>query len=105
MLKVAMLGAGFIGDFYTYSLHGQRSRDRVHVIYSRDEARGKAFAKKHGIPKWTTSMEEAVNDPEVDVVVVALPNNLHLEAVQTGCQGQKSSFLHKTAWMQCQGSK
>jgi len=50
MTKVAMLGAGFIGDFYTFSLHGQRSRDRVQIIYSRDQARGKAFAKKHGIP-------------------------------------------------------
>jgi hypothetical protein len=33
MAKVAMLGAGFIGDFYTFSLYGQRNRDRVHVIY------------------------------------------------------------------------
>lgn len=35
MAKVAMPGAGFIGDFYTYSLHGQRSRDQVRKIYSR----------------------------------------------------------------------
>ena len=54
MLKVAMLGAGFIGDFYTYSIHAQRSCDRVNVIYSRDDGRGMAFAKKHNIPKWTT---------------------------------------------------
>ena len=72
MAKVAMLGAGFIGDFYTFSINGQRNRDSVHVIYSRDEARGKAFARKHNIPKWTTSMKEAVNDPEVDVVVIGL---------------------------------
>jgi hypothetical protein len=37
MAKVAMLGAGFIGDFYSHSLHGLRSRDRVHIIYSRYE--------------------------------------------------------------------
>ncbi|MBP1665471.1 MAG: oxidoreductase domain protein, partial [Bacteroidetes bacterium] len=82
MVKIAMLGAGFIGDFYTYSLHSLRSRDQVHIIYSRDESRGKAFAKKHGIPKWTTSMKEAVSDPDVDLVVIGLPNNLHLEAVK-----------------------
>jgi len=95
MLKVAMLGAGFIGDFYTYSIHGQRSRDGVHVIYSRDDSRGKAFAQKHGIPKWTTSMEEAVNDPEVDIVVVALPNNLHLEAVELAARAKKAVFCTK----------
>ncbi len=95
MTKVAMLGAGFIGDFYTYSLHGQRSRDGVQVIYSRDEGRGKAFARKHGIPKWTTSMKEAVNDPEVDIVVVALPNNLHLEAVKLAAKAKKAVFCTK----------
>ena len=95
MAKVAMLGAGFIGDFYTYSLHGLRSRDQVHIIYSRDEGRGKAFAKKHGIPKWTTSMKEAVNDPQVDAVVIGLPNNLHLEAVKLAAAAGKAVLCTK----------
>lgn len=95
MTKVAMLGAGFIGDFYTFSLHGQRNRDRVHVIYSRDESRGKAFAKKHGIPKWTTSMKDAINDPEVEVVVIGLPNNRHLEAVLMAAEAKKAVFCTK----------
>lgn len=95
MAKVAMLGAGFIGDFYTFSLHGQRNRDRVVIIYSRDNDRGKAFAKKHGIPRWTTSMKEAVNDPEVEVVIVGLPNNLHLEAVKLAAAAKKAVFCTK----------
>ncbi|MFN8210688.1 MAG: Gfo/Idh/MocA family oxidoreductase [Bacteroidales bacterium] len=95
MAKVAMLGAGFIGDFYTHSLHGLRSRDRVEIIYSRDEARGKAFAEKHSIPKWTTSMKEAVNDPEVDLVVIGLPNNLHLEAVKLAAAAGKGILCTK----------
>ena len=95
MANVAMLGAGFIGDFYTFSIHGQRNRDRVTIIYSRDEARGKAFAKKHGIPKWTTSMKEAVNDPDVDVVMIGLPNNLHLEAVKLAAAAGKAIFCTK----------
>ena len=39
--QVAMLGTGLIGDFYTMSLHAQRSRDRVRIVYSRSEERGK----------------------------------------------------------------
>lgn len=71
MAKVAMPGAGFIGDFYTHSLHGLRSRDRVHVIYSRDDNCGKAFANKHGIPKWTTSMKDAVSDGSGNLGTIA----------------------------------
>lgn len=95
MAKIAMLGAGFIGDFYTYSLHGLRSRDQVQVIYSRDESRGKAFAKKHGIPQWTTSMKEAVNNPKVEIVVIGLPNNLHLEAVKLAAAAGKPVLCTK----------
>ena len=38
-----MLGTGLIGLFYTRTLHGQRNRDRVHVVYSRSEERAQAF--------------------------------------------------------------
>jgi predicted dehydrogenase len=95
MARIAMLGAGFIGDFYTYSLHGLRSRDQVQVIYSRDESRGKAFAKKHSIPQWTTSMKDAINNPKVEIVVIGLPNNLHLEAVKLAAAAGKAVLCTK----------
>jgi predicted dehydrogenase len=79
--RISMLGTGLIGDFYTMTLHGQRGRDRVGVVYSRTEERGKAFAERWNIPRSTTSMEEAINDPETDVVVVGLPNFLHEESI------------------------
>jgi predicted dehydrogenase len=44
--KIAMLGTGLIGMFYTMTLHGQRSRDRVHTVYSRSEERARAFAQE-----------------------------------------------------------
>ena len=79
--KVAILGSGFIGRFYAESLHGQRNRDRVTVVYARREETATQFAADFGIPVWTTDMEEAIKHPETEVVVVALPNHLHKDAV------------------------
>jgi len=79
--KISMLGTGLIGDFYTMTLHGQRGRDRVGVVYSRSDERGTAFAERWNIPRSTTSMEEAIHDPDTDVVVVGLPNFLHEESI------------------------
>ena len=79
--RIAMLGTGLIGDFYTMTLHGQRSRDRVRVVYSRSEARGTAFRERWGIDESTADLAAAINHPDTDVVVVALPNFLHEEAV------------------------
>ena len=58
--QITMLGTGLIGDFYTATLHSQRGRDRVRVVYSRSDERGRAFSERWEIPERTTSIEEAV---------------------------------------------
>lgn len=95
MTKLAMIGSGFIADFYTMSLHGQRSRDRVTVVYGRSEDKLKRFCQRWDVPKWTTSLQEAVQDPEVDAVVISLPNNLHLEAILAAAEAGKGVLCTK----------
>jgi predicted dehydrogenase len=93
--KVSMLGTGLIGDFYTMTLHGQRSRDRVGVVYSRSAERGEAFRARHGIPESTTDMKAAIEHPDTDVVIVALPNFLHEEAVTAVARAGKAVLVTK----------
>ncbi len=93
--SVAMLGTGLIGEFYTMTLHGQRSRDRVGVAYSRSDERGKAFAERWGIPASTTSLREAVEHPDTGVVVVGLPNSLHEEAIGLAADAGKAVLCTK----------
>jgi len=95
MHKITMLGTGLIGMFYTMTLHGQRGRDRVHTVYSRTEERAKQFAQDWDIPKWTTNMAEAVVDPETDVVVIGIPNNLHQKAVLMAVEAGKAVLCTK----------
>ncbi len=92
---ITMLGTGLIGDFYTMTLHGQRGRDRVRVAYSRTEGRGKAFSERWDIPEHTTDMEAAIRHPDTDVVVVALPNHLHEEAVRAVAAAGKAVLCTK----------
>lgn len=93
--KVTMLGTGLIGLFYTLTLHGQRSRDRVHVVYSRSHERANAFARDHGVPVALTDLEQAIAHPDTDTVVVGLPNDLHLEAVELATRHGKAVLCTK----------
>ncbi|MBZ0283239.1 MAG: Gfo/Idh/MocA family oxidoreductase [Anaerolineae bacterium] len=95
MHKITMLGTGLIGMFYTMVLHGLRSRDQVQVVYSRSPERAAKFAGEWNIPKWTTNMEEAINDPETDVVVIGLPNNLHEQAAVAAAKAGKAILCTK----------
>ncbi len=90
-----MLGTGLIGDFYTRTLHAQRSRDRVGVVYSRTAARAEAFTRRWDVPHGVTDMREAIEHPDTDVVVVALPNHLHEEAIAMAARAGKAVLCTK----------
>ncbi|MBL7873061.1 MAG: Gfo/Idh/MocA family oxidoreductase [Cyclobacteriaceae bacterium] len=94
-MKIAMLGSGFIGRFYADSLQGYRSKDKIVAIYSRREESTKKFATDYKVPFSTTNMEEAINRPEVEVVCISLPNNLHEEAVMLCCKHKKAVITTK----------
>ena len=95
MKRIAMLGTGLIGTFYTLSLHGLRSRDKVVSVYSRSEERARSFAETHQIPHYTTDMMEAIHHPDVEVVVVGLPNHLHREAIFAAADAGKAVLCTK----------
>lgn len=90
-----MLGSGFIARFYADALTGQRRKDTLHIVYSRSEERAQKFAADYRLPYHTTSMEEAVNHPEVEVVVIALSNDLHLPAVEACAKAGKHVLCTK----------
>ena len=94
-MNIAMLGSGFIGRFYANSLQGYRSKDKIVTIYSRKEESVKKFAQDYKVAFQTTNMEAAINRPEVDVVCISLPNNLHEEAVNLCCKHKKAVITTK----------
>lgn len=95
MMKIAMLGSGFIGRFYADSIMANRSGDRIVSIYSRREESVKKFADDYGVAHQTTSMEESISHPDVNMVCIALPNNLHEEAVILCCKHKKAVITTK----------
>jgi predicted dehydrogenase len=92
---VTMLGTGLIGTFYTMTLHGQRNRDRVAVVYSRSEERARTFADQWDVPWTSTDLREAIEHPASDTVVIGLPNDQHEEAVRIAAEAGKAILSTK----------
>ncbi len=95
MKKIAMIGSGFIARFYADSLQGSRSQDKIISVYSRKESSAKKFSEDYNVSHFTTQMEEAISKKEVEVVCIALPNNLHEEAVLLCCKHKKAVMITK----------
>ena len=90
-----MLGTGLIGTFYTMTIQGGRNRDKVEVLYSRTKERAEKVAKDWNVKHAVTDMAEAINHPDTNVVVIGLPNNLHLEAVKLAAKAGKAILSTK----------
>ncbi len=78
-VRVAMLGCGFIGEFHAQGLRYVRDA-RLVAGCDADAGRREAYAARFGC-RAIASLEELCADPEVDLVVVSVPNHLHREAV------------------------
>lgn len=76
-MNVCMVGYGMMGVWHSEAL---RKTDAVlHTVVGRRADAAKEFAGRFGYRKWTTSLDEALADPAVDIVVVASPSDLHVE--------------------------
>lgn len=80
-MKLAILGSGFIARFYADSLVAQRRKDIITMVYSRNETNAKKFAADYNVPNYTNDIKQCVAHPDVDTVIIALSNDMHLEAV------------------------
>ena len=85
---VGMLGSGFIGEFHTLGLRYVPDA-RVVANFGAGAERREAFARRFG-SRPLDSIEALCADPEVDLVVVSLPNHLHREAVLAAAAAGKA---------------
>jgi len=76
-VRIALVGSGFVAGFYMQGLANVAGQ-RVVVNYSRSPRRATAFARRFKIPASTTDLRKLVARDDVDLFVIALPNDVHL---------------------------
>ena len=74
-----MLGSGFVAEFYMQGLANVQGHEVV-LNYSRSPKRAKAFANRWGIHATSTNLDAVIALNDVDLFIIALPNQEHLPA-------------------------
>lgn len=101
-LGVAIVGDGLMAKEHSMALRNVRSvfgvdvpAPRLVVIVHPDESRARAAAEQYGIERWTTSWEDAVADPEVDLVDIVTPNVHHRDVAIAAARAGKHIWCEK----------
>lgn len=95
IIKVAILGAGFISDIHIESYRRFIPEAEIVAVYARDAAKAAAFAEKHGIPAWYDDLAQAIHESGCDVVDICLPNFLHASSALIAAEAGKHVIIEK----------
>jgi 2-hydroxy-4-carboxymuconate semialdehyde hemiacetal dehydrogenase len=120
MLNVCMIGHGMMGIWHSEALK-RLPEAQLHTLVGRapDPAAAKEeqpaagrrpasteeFAAKYGYKKWTTSLDEALRDPEVDIVIIVGPSETHAEMALKSLEHGKHTLVEIPIAMNIEGAE
>jgi xylose dehydrogenase (NAD/NADP) len=94
ILRWGLLSTAHINQALIPILHSS-SGHSLQAVASRDLATARRYAQKHEIPTAHGSYEALLEDPDVDVVYVSLPNHRHTEWTIRALQSGKHVLCEK----------
>jgi myo-inositol 2-dehydrogenase/D-chiro-inositol 1-dehydrogenase len=93
-LGFGIIGAGRIGKLHAKNIAGSIEGAHVVAIMDAFAEAAEALANKHNVVA-TQDVQELINHPDVDAVVIGSPTSLHAEQIKLAAQAGKAIFCEK----------
>ena len=93
MIKFALLGTGRIGKFHAEIVNSHPSAE-ISLVYDIDLKASKKIAKKYNCKVANTS-HEAINNSEIDAILIASATPTHTKYITMGAKAGKAIFCEK----------
>ena len=100
-LNIAMVGYGFMGRTHSNAYRKVNNffdleyEPVLKVICGLEEKEAKAFAQRWGYESYTTDWHKVIENDEVDLVDICVPNNVHAEIAIAAAKAGKAIFCEK----------
>ena len=93
MIRIGVIGLGKWGQVLSKSAQ-KSQRLKISKGFSRSEGTRDAFAKDFNA-QCPSGVEDLINDPDIDGIIIALPNELHFEYASRCIKAGKPIFVEK----------
>ena len=95
MLRWGILGTSFISETMAQAINDDPG-SRIRSIAGRRPEAVEAFAQKFSVQAQTVNYPDLLNDPQVDIVYVGLPNHLHHQYIVDSLSAGKHVLSEKS---------
>ena len=94
-VRIAVIGAGWIGAFHAGSIALRIPNARLEAIADPVLPAVEALASRLGVTKISTDVADVLADPDVDAVLIATPLRFHSELIAAAAKAGKDVFCEK----------
>jgi len=94
-VRIAVIGAGWIGAFHAESIALRIPNARLEAIADPVLPALEALASRLGVTKISTDVADVLADPDVDAVLIATPLRFHSELIAAAAKAGKDVFCEK----------
>lgn len=99
-VKIGLVGANWMGIYHSIGMTNVRQAYHdvapvFEIVADLNEEAAKMAALRFGYKKVTTDWKDVVNDPEVDLVIIATPNFTHAEIAIAAAKAGKHILCEK----------
>ncbi|OWW62090.1 oxidoreductase [Enterococcus hirae 88-15-E09] len=92
-----IIGLGNIA--HEFAEHFDQETSELAAVASRTIDKAKAFAQRYHIPKACGSYQEMLNDQEIDIIYIAVPNHQHSQHIMEALAANKHVLCEKAITM------
>ncbi|MCQ2109952.1 MAG: Gfo/Idh/MocA family oxidoreductase [Bacteroidaceae bacterium] len=95
MIRWGFIGCGEVTEKKSGPAFGLAEGSAIEAVMSRDAAKARSYAERHGIRKWYTDPLDIIDDPNVDAVYIATPPSSHATYAIMAMKAGKPVYIEK----------
>lgn len=98
-IKWGMIGCGDVTEVKSGPAFNKIPNSSLHAVMSRSEGKAKDYAERHGVPNYYASVNQLLDDPEVNAIYIATPPSTHKLFALQALQNSLPVYMEKPMCM------
>ena len=94
-VRWGMIGCGDVTEVKSGPALQKADGSALVAVMGRNPTKAEDYARRHGVPKWTSDADALIHDPDVDAIYIATPT---LIAVHAPPLTPENLFTSRSRW-------